>query len=193
MAVGAWHQYSPACRGMWQVGTAFRRWLAAFFPSSKVLQQRGRGGRKAGRMEELFQLPDALSMNPLQPVLAGGPVGTAVLGQLAALDPLLKDPLLEPFAEEGWRRAWRAVSKAHTSFVRVRHGLSWQWAGSAQLVGATWRCSPSSHVSLARTSAREDGRTAGWRQGTDRGTTEFRKGESRPGGAVRWPGGACCV
>jgi hypothetical protein len=85
-----------------QVGTSVLCWLADFLPC--FVQHRGRGGRKALRMEELFQLPDALSMNPAQPFLASGPVGTAVLGQLAA-HPLLKDPLLQPFAEEDIRVA----------------------------------------------------------------------------------------
>jgi hypothetical protein len=31
------------------------------------------------------------------------------------------------------------VSQAHTSFVWVRHGMSWQWVGAAPLVGAIWR------------------------------------------------------
>jgi hypothetical protein len=82
MAVGAWHAPSSACRRRWQVGTSVRCCFAAFLPFLKnpLLLQRRRGGRNAGRMEELFQLPDVLDMNPPQLVLAGGPVGTAVLG-----------------------------------------------------------------------------------------------------------------
>ena len=41
-----------------------------------------RDGKKAGHM---FQLPDALCMIHPQPVLAHGPVGTAVLGNACLL------------------------------------------------------------------------------------------------------------
>ena len=54
----------------------------------------------------MFQLPDALGMHPLKPVLSSGPVGTALLGWVAALVPLLTDLLLEPSVEEDWRVAW---------------------------------------------------------------------------------------
>jgi hypothetical protein len=81
-----------------QVGTSILCWLAAVPPllQNPLLQQRGRGGREAGGEEELFELPDTLGMNSPQPFLSIGPVGTAVLGWLAALVPLLKDLLLEP-------------------------------------------------------------------------------------------------
>jgi hypothetical protein len=38
-----------------------------------------------------------------------------------------------------WRGSWMAVLQAHTSFMSIRHCLSWQWACSAQLSAATWR------------------------------------------------------
>jgi len=67
-----------------QVGTSVRCWLAAFihFLEHPLLQHRMRDGKKAGHM---FQLPDALCMIHPQPVLADGPVGTAVLGNACLL------------------------------------------------------------------------------------------------------------
>ena len=84
-----------------QVGTSVLCWLAAVLPVLKSsFSTTAREGRRAtGRVEKLFQLPSALGMNPPQPVLASGPVSTAVLGWLAALVPLLKDLLLEPCIE----------------------------------------------------------------------------------------------
>ncbi|KAJ1468725.1 hypothetical protein T484DRAFT_1979506 [Baffinella frigidus] len=77
-------------------------------------------------------------MNPPQPVLASGAVGTAVLGWLAALSPSSKIPCQNPprGTTGRWRGAGRAVPGTHTSFVRFHHGQSGAWAGSAPLVGA---------------------------------------------------------
>jgi hypothetical protein len=59
-----------------------------FSPSKDpFLQQRGRGGRASGRVLQLDQWLCLLGMNPPQPVLAGGPVGTAVPGWLASALP----------------------------------------------------------------------------------------------------------
>lgn len=63
-------------------------------------------------MEELFQWLFALCMNTFQLVLACGPVGAAVVGWLAALLPLVKDPLPEPSAGEDRRVAGRRQSSA---------------------------------------------------------------------------------
>jgi hypothetical protein len=101
-------------------GTAAWGWLAAVLPLIKnpILERRGRGGRAAGRVEELFQQPDALGMNPPQPAMASGLVGTAVLGLLAALLPLLKDLFPDPSAGEDM-----GVARSRHSSVRGTHQL----------------------------------------------------------------------
>jgi hypothetical protein len=78
-----------------QVGTSIPSWLAAVLPVLKIsFSTTAREGRRAtGRLEEQLQLPNALNMNPHQPVLASSPVGTAVLVYLAAFVSLLKDHL----------------------------------------------------------------------------------------------------
>jgi hypothetical protein len=140
MAVCAWHEPSPSCRGRW-AGRHRRSGagLRLFSPSSKdpFLQQRGRGGRASGRVEELFQWLCALGMNPPQPVLAGGPVGTAVLGWLAALLPLVKDPVPEPSAGEDRRVAGRRQSSAGDTH-ELRDGPSRPGGGGGG-VGAAGR------------------------------------------------------
>jgi hypothetical protein len=89
------------------VGTTSLGWLAAVLQvlQNPFLQQRKKGCSEAGRVEELFHWLDALGMNPPQPVLASGAVGTALLGCLASLFPLLKHLFLEPSAEEDKRVA----------------------------------------------------------------------------------------
>ena len=90
MAVGAWYEPSPACRDRW--ASWHRRSglddSCSAPQKDPLLQLRGRGGRAAGPVEELFQWLDALFMNSLPPVLASGLVGTAVRGWLACLSPL---------------------------------------------------------------------------------------------------------
>ncbi|KAJ1466484.1 hypothetical protein T484DRAFT_2477757 [Baffinella frigidus] len=135
-------------------------------------------------------------MNPPQPFLSIGPVGTALLGWLAALIPLVKDLFLEPSAEEDWRVAWSMDGCAPgTHELREGRARPVVAVGGVSTVDRGYLAAvlPLLMLSLARTSAREHGRTARRRQGTDRGTTEFRKDELRPGGAVRRFGGACCV
>jgi hypothetical protein len=147
-------------------------------------------------VEELFQVPSALCMNPPRPVVASGAVGTAVLGWLAALVPLLKDLLIEPSSEEDRRVAGSMEGSGQgTHELREGHARPVVAVGGASAADRGYSAAvlPLLMLSLARTSAREHGRTARRRQGTDRGTTEFRKGELRPGGAVRRFGGACRV
>jgi len=87
-----------------------------------------------------------------------------------------------------------AVLQAHTSFMRVGHGLSWQWAGSAQLIGANWRLFSLFSCCFLLEPLR--GNTGGERGG-GKALTEaqpsLQKDELGPGGAVRRFGGACCV
>jgi hypothetical protein len=130
-------------------------------------------------VEELFQLLDALGMNPPQPVLASGAVGTALLGCLAALVPLLQDLFLESSAEQDWRVVGSeegSVPGTHELRMgQARHVVA-VGGGSAACRGYLAADLPL-RMSLARTSAREDGRTARRRQGTNRVTTQFRKSE----------------
>jgi hypothetical protein len=113
MAVCAWHEPSPACRGRWTgrhrcSGAGLR--LFCSFSKDPFLQQRERGGRATGRVEELFQWLYAISAHPPQTFLASGAVGSAVLGWMAAPPPLLKDPLPEPSAGEDRRMVGRRQS-----------------------------------------------------------------------------------
>ena len=62
------------------------------------------GGWVPGGEEKLFQWLCARGMNPPQPAVAGGMVGTASLAWLAAVLPLLQNPLLQ--------RRGRVVSEA---------------------------------------------------------------------------------
>jgi hypothetical protein len=113
-----------------QVGTSVLCWLAAVLPVLKrSISTTAREGRRAtGRVEELVQLPSAMGMNLLQPILASGPVGTAVLGWLAALVPLLNDRLLQPSVDED-----RRVAGSMEGSVQGTHEL---WVGQTRPVVA---------------------------------------------------------
>jgi len=121
------------------VGTAARGWLAAVLPVLKrsFPATARRGGRATGRVEELFQWLCAIGIDPPQPVLAGGLVGTSVLGWLAALLPLLKDPLPEPSAGQDKRMAGRRQSSAGDTH-ELRDGPS-RPCGGVGGVGAAGR------------------------------------------------------
>jgi hypothetical protein len=110
------------------IGTTVQGRVASVLPFLKLpsLQQRGRRGRAASRVEQLFQWPCALAMNPLQPVLAIQPVGTAVLGWLSSALPPERSPARTNLREHV-RTAERTDGTIRgTPEPRgVGHGLSW--------------------------------------------------------------------
>jgi hypothetical protein len=119
------------------VGTAARGCFASVLQVLKrsFSTTARRGGTGAGGEEELFQRLDALGMNPPQPVLGSGPVGSAVLGCLAALLPLLKDPLPEPSAGEDRRVAGRRQSSTRDAH-ELREGPSRPFGGGGGVSAA---------------------------------------------------------
>ena len=104
-----------------------------------LLRQPGRVCRAAGRVEELFQWLYALGMNYPMPVVASGPVGTSVPGWLASALPPERS-LASTQLRQDVKTAERTnvTIRCHLSFVTGFHGLSWQWAWSAQLFCAIW-------------------------------------------------------
>jgi hypothetical protein len=89
MAAYTWHEPSPARHGQWACRHRLLGLVIVCFPPQKdpLLQQRRRAGRAAGHVQELDQSVCLPGINPPEPVLAGGHVGTAVLVWLASAVP----------------------------------------------------------------------------------------------------------
>jgi len=131
MAAHPLHEPSPVDRGSW-VGLHRRSgvvFVCSPHPQHTLLLQRGSACRAAGCGEQLFQWLYTLHMRPSPPVLASGPVSTAVPGWLASALPPERS-----LARTHLRQDVKTAERTNASF-RVTPNLCEMYLRSFLVVG----------------------------------------------------------